>query len=317
MQRRQLGNSSLHITPVAMGCWPISGITSLDVNPVDSLATLRTALDCGINFFDTAHSYGSSESLLADVLNGRRHEVVIASKGGLTRRDGRQIHDARPAALHQQCRQSLRQLNCEQIDLYYLHAPDPDVPVEESAGAIAELMSAGYVATAGASNLSLPQLRQFHAICPLTAVQPPYNLLQRSIETDLVPWCLEQQISLCVYWPLLKGLLAGQLPRNHVFPTTDGRHKYPMFQGTEWQRNQDLLDELRPIAAELNTTLAALAVAWTIQQPGITAALCGAKRSRQIQESAMAATLQIPPDALDAINTALIRRGPANTRTAV
>lgn len=317
MQLRQLGNSALRVTPVAMGCWPISGITSLDVNPTDSLATLRAALDCGINFFDTAHSYGTSESLLAEVIRGRRDEVVIASKGGLTRRDGRQIHDARPESLREQCQQSLRQLKCEQIDLYYLHAPDPGVPITESAGAIADLISAGCVATAGASNLSLPELKQFHSVCPLTAVQPPYNLLQRGIESDLIPWCLEQQISLCVYWPLLKGLLAGQLPRNHVFSTSDGRHKYPMFQGVEWQRNQDLLDELRPIASGLNVTLAALVVAWTIHQPGITAALCGAKRSWQIQESADGAALQIPTDAMDAIHAALARRGPANTRAAV
>jgi len=317
MQLRQLGTTRLHVTPVAMGCWPISGITSLDVNPTDSLATLRMALDSGINFFDTAHSYGTSESLLAEVIRGRRHELVIASKGGLTRRDGRQIHDATPKALREQCQHSLRQLKCQQIDLYYLHAPDPNVPIEDSAGAIAALIAEGSVIAAGASNLSLSELRRFHAVCPLSAIQPPYNLLQRGIETDLVPWCLEQNISLCVYWPLLKGLLAGQLPRNHVFPTTDGRHKYPMFQGTEWQRNQDLLDELRPIAAELNVALATLAVAWTIQQPGITSALCGAKRSWQIQESSAAAALQIPPDAMKAINQALLRRGLPDTKAAV
>lgn len=317
MQLRQLGTTRLHVTPVAMGCWPISGITSPDVNPTDSLATLRSALDSGINFFDTAHSYGTSESLLAEVIRGRRHEVVIASKGGLTRRDGRQIHDARPQALRDQCHQSLRQLNCQQIDLYYLHAPDPKVPVEDSAGAIAALIAEGSVVAAGASNLSLSELQRFHTICPLSAVQPPYNLLQRGIEADLVPWCLEQKISLCVYWPLLKGLLAGQLPRNHVFPTNDGRHKYPMFQGTEWQRNQDLLDALRPIAADLSVCLATLAVAWTIQQPGITSALCGAKRSWQIQESAAAAELKIPPEAMEAINQALLQRGLPNTKAAV
>ncbi|MEY3174201.1 MAG: ral stress protein 69 [Planctomycetota bacterium] len=317
MQPRQLGNTHLKVTPVAMGCWPISGITSLDVNPVDSLATLRAAADSGINFFDTAHSYGTSELLLAEALGERRHDVVIASKGGLTRRDGRQIHDARPESLRQQCHNSLQQLNRRQIDLYYLHAVDPAVPIEESAGAIAELITDGCVAFAGASNLSLAELQRFHAICPLTAVQPPYNLLQRGIEADLVPWCCERQISICIYWPLLKGLLAGLLPRNHIFSPGDGRAKYPMFQGTEWERNQDLLDDLRPIASELNVSLATLSVAWTIHQPGITSALCGAKRDWQIQESAAAAVLQIPPDALSDIHAALLKRGPANTRAAV
>jgi len=318
MQYRKLGNTGIDVSVMALGCWPFAGGNVWgEQSDDDSIATVHAALDAGINFFDTAHSYGTSESLLAEALRGRRHDVVIASKGGLTRRDGRQIHDARPESLRSQCQQSLRQLNCEQIDLYYLHAPDPAVPIAESAGAIADLIAAGWVAAAGASNLSLHQLRQFHSICPLTAVQPPYNLLQRDIESDLVPWCVEHQISLCVYWPLLKGLLAGQLPRNHVFPTSDGRHKYPMFQGIEWQRNHDLLDELRPIASELNVTLAELAVAWTIHQPGITAALCGARRSWQIQESATAAALQIPTDAMNAIHAALTRRGPPNTRAAI
>ncbi|MEY2727312.1 MAG: ral stress protein 69 [Planctomycetota bacterium] len=317
MQMRQLGQSHLRVTPVAMGCWPISGITSLEVNPADSLATLRAALDHGINFFDTAHSYGTSESLLAQALQNHNSKVVIATKGGLARKDGRQYHAASPSDLHEQCRNSLRQLQREQIDLFYLHAPDPTVPITESAGAIAELINSGLVATAGASNLSLTQLQQFHAVCPLTAIQPPYNLLQRDIESEILPWCLEQNIAACVYWPLLKGLLAGQIPRDHVFPAADGRHKYPMFQGDEWQRNNDLLDELRPIASSLNVTLATLAVAWTIHQPGVTAALCGAKRSWQIQESAAAGTLLLSPDVLAAINAALTRRGPAVTKSAV
>lgn len=317
MQLRQLGQSQLRVTPVAMGCWPISGLTSLDVNPSDSLATLRSALDLGINFFDTAHSYGISESLLAQALGGNTRHVVIATKGGLARQDGRQVHSAGPAALHEQCRNSLKQLQRERIDLFYLHAPDPAVPISESAGAIAELINAGLVTAAGASNLSLRQLQQFHAVCPLTAVQPPYNLLQREIETDILPWCQLNHISACVYWPLLKGLLAGQIPRGHVFPAADGRQKYPMFQGQEWQRNNDLLDELRPIAHSLNISLATLAVAWTIHQPGITAALCGAKRSWQIQESIAAGTIPLSSDVLASINAALARRGPALTRPAV
>ena len=317
MQLRQLGQSHLRVTPVAMGCWPISGITSLDVNPADSLATLREAFDQGINFFDTAHSYGNSESLLAQSLGDHCKQIVIATKGGLARQDGRQYHSATPAALHEQCRNSLKQLRREQIDLFYLHAPDPAVPITESAGAIADLIRAGLVTAAGASNLSLQQLQQFHAVCPLTAIQPPYNLLQREIETDILPWCQLNHISACVYWPLLKGLLAGQIPREHIFPAADGRQKYPMFQGQEWQRNNDFLDELRPIASRLNISLATLAVAWTIHQPGITAALCGAKRSWQIQQSAVAGTIQLSSDVLADIDSALARRGPALTRTAV
>lgn len=318
---RQLGTSELEVSSVAMGCWPITGMTSLDVTESESLATLQAAANAGINFFDTAYCYGmqgESERMLGRSFADHRADLVIASKGGIEwNADGSRRHDASSATLKRQCEESLQRLGFDHIDLYYLHAPDPKTPIEESAGAIAELIAAGKVRYAGASNCSLPQLERFHQTCPLSAVQPHYNMLQREIEHDILPWAKSHQISAVTYWPLLKGLLAGRLPRDFVFREGDGRAKYPMFQGEEWERNQDFLSTLRSIAKRIHRTVAELVVNWTIQQAGITSALCGAKRPYQIVESAQAMTFQLSSDLLEEINEALVQRGIPSTTSAV
>lgn len=318
---RPLGHSGLLVSPVALGCWPIAGMTSLHVNDDDSRATIDAALQAGINFLDTAYIYGNngeSERLVGEAVEGQRDSLVIATKGGIHwGASGGRVFDGSRAALHRECRESLQRLKMEAIDLYYLHAPDPNLPIEESAEAFAELKSAGLIRAVGVSNIAVDQLRRFEAVCPVDAVQPAYNMLQRQIEADLVPYCTERGISLCAYWPLLKGLLAGKLPRDYVFEPGDGRAKYPMFQGDEWQRNQDLLDDLKRIAASADKTVAQLVVQWTIAQPGITSALCGAKRPPQILESAAALQSQLTTEELRQIAEALVRRGPAVTRSAI
>lgn len=320
-QMRQLGNTSIEVSPVAMGCWPISGMTSLDVNDADSLKTLRAAVDSGINFFDTAYCYGcdgESERLIGKALSRDRDSIVIATKGGLHwDATGSRIFDASPQTLRRECDESLQRLRTDYVDLYYLHAPDPIVPVAESAAALKLLLESGKVRSIGVSNFNVDQLAAFHAICPISAVQPAYNMLQREIESDMVPWCLEHQASIVVYWPLLKGLLAGKLTRDHQFGVGDGRAKYPMFQGEEWTKNHDLVDELRTIAEGVGITVAQLVVAWTIHQPGITAALCGAKRATQIEETAGALVWTLDDETSRLIDQALRRRGQAASQSAV
>lgn len=288
-------------------------MTSLDVNEADSLATLHAALDCGINFFDTAYGYGAageSERLIARAIAGRRDQVVLATKGGIHwGPDGKRVLDSRPATLRRECDESLRRLNTDRVELLYLHAPDPQTPLAESAGELLRLLEAGKTRSVGVSNVTLAQLDEFHAICPVAAVQPPYNMLQREIEQNLVPWCRERDISLCIYWPLLKGLLAGGLARDFVFRAGDGRAKYPMFQGEEWERNQDFLDCLREVAADAGRTVAQVVINWTIHQTGITAALCGAKRPEQIRDSAGGQGWRLDAGHLRQIDEALARRG--------
>ncbi|MEX0817970.1 MAG: aldo/keto reductase, partial [Pirellulaceae bacterium] len=318
---RRLGLTDMHVSPVALGCWPISGMTSVDVNEADSLATLTAALDAGINFYDTAYGYGAngeSERLVAKALGHRRDELIIATKCGMHWNEQlERVFDARPATIQRECDESLRRLETDRVELLYLHAPDPNVDVAESAGALKALMQAGKALSIGVSNFNVQQLEAFHAVCPITAFQPPYNMLQRDIERDTLPWCRERNISVVNYWPLMKGLLAGKLARDHVFPPEDGRSKYPMFQGDEWRKNQDFLDELRRLAAEIHKTVAQVVVNWTLQQPGITAALCGAKRPYQIQETAEAMEFQLTAEQLRRIDQAIAARGTVITRPAV
>lgn len=311
--KRRLGNTEIEITPVAMGCWPIAGMTSLDVNDADSLKTLHAAFDSGINFFDTAYCYGASgesERLISKSLGDRRDSIVIATKGGIHWDDaGVRRQDARPETLERQCDESLQRLGTDHVDLLYLHAPDPKVPIAESAGALTALLDAGKTRSVGVSNFKIDQLVEFHAVCPITAVQPPYNMLQRGIEAEILPWCIANDVSCINYWPLMKGLLAGQLARNHVFAEGDGRAKYPMFHGEEWRKNQDFVDELRSIASDHHKTVAQLVIAWTAQQAGITSVLCGAKRAYQIEETAGALGWRLDATTMERIDRSLRRRG--------
>lgn len=309
---RRLGNTDLDVSPVAMGCWPIAGMTSVNVNDEDSRRTLRAALDAGINFFDTAYGYGrngESERLIAQALSNDRDRIVLATKGGMHwDEQGQRVLCARPETLRRECERSLQRLNTTHVDLLYLHAPDPDVPVAESAGALKALLDEGKTRAVGASNLDTEQLDQFAAECPLAAVQPPYNMLQREIEQDILPWCRRHDVAAVVYWPLMKGLLAGKLRRDHRFAAGDSRAKYPMFQGEQWQRNQDFVDRLREIAAAHQRTVAQLVVAWTIRREGITAALCGAKRAHQIEETAAAMQWQLDEETRAKVDQALRER---------
>ena len=330
MTLRPLADTGLHVSPVALGCWPIAGVTTLGATPEHSRATVAAALDAGINHLDTAHAYGyrgESERIVGEVVRPMiaaegRDRVVVASKCGLVWGERRgtggsgkrpQFKDGRPETIRAQCDESLTRLGLDVIDLYYLHAPDPKVPVAESAGAIAELIAAGKVRAAGVSNFtSEAQYRDFASACPFAADQQPYNMLQTDIETDRVPWARRHGrpgVAIATYWPLMKGLLAGKLSRAHVFADGDSRAGYPVFQEPEWSKTQDLLDRLREIAADLRATVAQLVVAWTLARPAVTTVLCGAKRPTQIIETAAAMRLDLPPEATAAIDSALRDRG--------
>lgn len=320
MELRPLGNTGIMISPVGLGAWPIAGLTSPGTSDEQSIATIQACFDLGINHIDTAYCYGidgESERLIARALGRRRDQMVIATKGGLHwDRDGRQAHDASPATLRGECEESLRRLETDWVDLYYLHAPDPKVPIAESAAALRGLLEQGKVRSVGLSNASAEQLEQFAAVCPIAAYQPPYNMLQRQIEADTLPWCRQRGVAVLVYWPLMKGLLAGKLRRDQTFQG-DSRRKYPMFQGQEYQKNLDLVEKLRAIASQTGHTVAQLVVNWTIHQPGITAALCGAKRPDQLRETAGGTGWRLTAEQLAQIDQALAERGTPVTKVPV
>ena len=287
---RVLGKTGIRIAPVGLGCWPIAGMTSLNVNDQDSIRTIQIALDNGINMLDTAYGYGAdgeSDRLIRKSIAGRREQVVIASKAGMHwKPNGDRCFDASPGRIIQECEESLLRLGVETIDLFYLHAVDPDVPIQDSAEAFATLLLQGKVRSVGVSNVTAEQLILFDGVCEVAAVQPPYNLLQRQIEDELIPLCFERSISVINYWPLMKGLLAGKIRRGHEFAPADKRLTYDVFQGQQFEQAQLLLDGIDEIAKEVDKTVAQVVVNWTIHQPGITATLCGAKRDWQIIETA-------------------------------
>jgi aryl-alcohol dehydrogenase-like predicted oxidoreductase len=312
---RTLGSSPINVSPVALGCWPIAGVSTLDVNDADSITTIQASLDAGVNFLDTAYCYGpngESETLIRRALEGRRNDAAIATKGGIHySAAGKQEQDGRPETIARECDESLKRLGTDRVELYYLHAPDPAVPIGESAGAIGRLVESGKTLCAGASNCTLAQLKEFHVACSLAAVQLPYNMLQRDIERETVPWCQAEGIAVNVYWPLMKGLLAGRLSDKEPLHERDSRRSYPMYQGQEWEKNQAFVTRLREIAEDAGRTVAQLVINWTIHQPGITVALCGAKRPWQIEETAGAMGWDLTADQAAAIEAAIVERGPA------
>ena len=324
---RPLGRSHVTVGPLGLGCWPLAGMTRAGVTAAAAEATVAAAIDAGITHFDTAYCYGEhgeSERAIAGAIRGRRGHVVIAGKCGIHWEPApgaapprRQMVDGRPERIRAEVEESLRRLGTDHLDLLYLHAPDPQVPITESAGELARLLAAGKARAIGASNVSLAHLEAFAAVCPLAACQMHFNMLQREIEQGILPWCRAQDVAMVVYWPLMKGLLAGTMRRGQVFPTTDSRHKYPMFNGTEFDRNLDFVDKLRPIAARLGCTLPDLVLAWTAEQPGITCALFGATSPEQVAMNARALAVDLDDRARSDIATAIADRGPVANRRPV
>lgn len=312
--RRPLGNSGVSIAPVALGCWPIAGVTTLDTSESESIATVQKCFDVGVNHLDTAYVYGpngESENLIRRAIGDRRDEMVIATKCGIHFEGTEMVTDVRPEVLQRECEESLRRLGTDRVELLYLHSPDENVPIEESAAALGELQAAGKTRSVGASNCTLEQLQAFHAVAPLSAVQLPYNMLQRGIEERTLPWCRANNVAVTIYWPLMKGLLTGKFARDHQFDERDKRQTMPTFQGEEWQKSQDFLDALRRGAALTGHTVAELVINWTIHQPGITAALCGAKRPWQIEETAGGMSWSLTTEQEAIITAAIAARGPA------
>jgi aryl-alcohol dehydrogenase-like predicted oxidoreductase len=324
---RPLGPSGVSVGPLGLGCWPLAGMTRTGVTAQAAEATVRSALDHGIMHLDTAFCYGEhgeSERAIAAAIRGRRDGVVIAGKCGIhwepdatAMPPRRQVVDGRPDRIRAEVGESLRRLGTDHLDLLYLHAPDPQVPLAESAGELARLLAAGTTRAIGVSNVSLAQLEVFAAACPLSACQMHFNMLQREIEREILPWCRSREVAMIVYWPLMKGLLAGTMRRGQVFPTSDSRHKYPMFNGAEFDKNLDFVDRVRPIATRLGCNLPDLVLAWTAEQPGITSVLFGATSPEQVRINAGALAVDLDDEARRDIAAAIQSRGPVLGRRAV
>ena len=328
---RPLGSSPISVGPLGLGCWPLAGMTRAGVTREAAVATVRAAIDAGITHLDTAYCYGEQgeseraiREALAAVGPAARDAVVIAGKCGIhwaadASRDPprRQVLDGRPERIRAEVEESLARLGTDRLDLLYLHAPDPTIPIEDSAGELRRLLEAGKARAIGLSNAKLDDLERFSAVCPLAACQMHFNMLQREIEREILPWCLRRGVAMVVYWPLMKGLLAGTMHKGQVFPTSDSRHKYPMFKGAEFARNLDFADALRPIAARLGVALPDLVLAWTAEQPGITSVLFGATSPEQVAENARALACDLDTESRQAIAAAITARGQVASGRAV
>ena len=274
---------------------------------------MAAAIDHGITHLDTAYCYGEhgeSEKAIAQAIKGRQNEVTIASKCGIHWQAGKkQAIDGRPDTIIREVKESLARLQLDRLDLLYLHTPDSNIPIQESAGALRRLLDEGTVRAVGLSNGNAEECRLFSEICPLTACQRHFNMLQQEIRSVLLPYCQSKQIAMVTYWPLMKGLLTGKMKRNQVFSKTDSRHKYPMFRGEEFQKNLDFVKTIQSLATQQNMSLVSLVLAWTMAQKGITTVLFGATSAKQVAANAQALTCHLNDNIIVAINEAIQQRG--------
>ena len=288
-------------------------MTRAGVTRQAAIETVAAAIDHGITHLDTAYCYGEhgeSEKAIAQAIKGRQNEVTIASKCGIHWQAGKkQAIDGRPDTIIREVKESLARLQLDRLDLLYLHTPDSNIPIQESAGALRRLLDEGTVRAVGLSNGNAEECRLFSEICPLTACQRHFNMLQQEIRSVLLPYCQSKQIAMVTYWPLMKGLLTGKMKRNQVFSKTDSRHKYPMFRGEEFQKNLDFVKTIQSLATQQNMSLVSLVLAWTMAQKGITTVLFGATSAKQVAANAQALTCHLNDNIIVAINEAIQQRG--------
>ena len=305
MIRREYGCSGLEVSALAFGGWPIAGIGWSNVNEKDSIGAIQQALDLGINLIDTAYMYGEkgeSEILVGKAIAGRRDEAIVATKCGVHWENGKIGRDSSPGRIKLEIEESLRRLNTDVIDLYQVHAPCERTPFEKTAETMGSLLKEGKIRAVGVSNYTVEQMKTFSTVTPFHSLQPRYSMIDRKIEKEIVPYCLEQQIGICVYCPLERGLLTDRIKPAHAYPPEDARHTEPAFKGGEFLRTRAMNEALQAIALECDVTLTQLVLNWTVHQPGITVAIVGATRPHQVVENAKALDFDISEEQMNRIN---------------
>lgn len=275
---------------IVLGLWPIAGITTLGVTDADARATIKAAIDGGITRFDSAYSYGfdgESDRLIGQFVGGRERErfTVMGKVGQRWDADRKRVVDGSPEQLTRDAEQSLQRMNLQYIDLLYLHAPDPEVPLEASAAAMLDLKTRGLCRQIGICNASNEQIERFANVAATDAIQCPLNMIQRESLDALIEPARQAGREVYVFWTLMKGLLAGKITRDHTFQAGDSRPGYAIFQGDLRQRIHTAIDRLTVLGQTCDQTIAQLSVGWAISQRGVTAALVGARRPEQIQET--------------------------------
>lgn len=315
MQKRRLGQTDLELTTIGLGTWAIGGPWEYGWGPQDDAESVRTiiaAIEGGINWIDTAPIYGCghAEEVLGRALREIKEIPLIATKCGLVWNDKRQkINCLDAASIVQECDDSLRRLGVETIDLYQMHWPDPDGRIEEAWEAMAQCVKQGKVRYLGASNVTVDHLQQLAAIHPVAAVQPPYSLLRRDIEKDLLAYCSEHHIGVVCYSPMQKGLLTGKFTKDYLdtLAPDDHRRGDPNFQGQRFEQNLQRVEALRRLAEQHGKTVAQLAIAWVLRRPEVTSAIVGARKPDQIQQTLPAGDWTLDEEMQQKIETILLK----------
>jgi aryl-alcohol dehydrogenase-like predicted oxidoreductase len=307
MQQRSLGRERpLTVSALGLGCMGMSEFYGPG-DEAESIATIQRALELGITFFDTADMYGSghNEELVGRALKGRRDDVVIATKFGVVRdENGRRIDSSGPYA-KRAVEASLRRLQTERIDLYYMHRRNPDVPIEETVGALAELVAEGKIGHIGLSEISADTLRAACAVHPVTALQSEWSLFTRAIENEIIPTARELGVGIVPYSPIGRGFLTGRYASVENLAEDDFRRRQPRFQGDNLEANLRLVERVRALAEEAGCTPAQLALAWLLHQGDDVAPIPGTKRVEYLEENAAAADISLSAEQIAALEDAL------------
>jgi aryl-alcohol dehydrogenase-like predicted oxidoreductase len=307
MIKRNLGTSGLEVSAIGLGCMGLSHAYGLDVDEQDGIALIRAAVDLGVTFFDTAQVYGpfTNEELVGKALAPVRERVVIATKFGFSFDGSRSTGlDSRAAHIRSTVEDSLRRLNVERIDLLYQHRVDPDVPIEEAAGAVKELIDAGKVAHFGLSEAGVEVIRRAHAVQPVTALQSEYSLWWREPEAEILPTLLELGIGFVPFSPLGKGFLTGTIDSSTAFADSDLRSSLPRFTEQARATNQALVELVSAIAGRNNATPAQVALAWILAQHPSIVPIPGTTKLNRLQENTAAADVELSPADLEEITAA-------------
>lgn len=295
MDYRALGHTGLKPSVIGLGTWVIGGWLWGGAEDRESLATIRRAIELGVNLVDTApiYGHGRSEELVGRALaeSGRRDAIIVATKVGLNwnREKTKVWRDSSPARLRFEVEESLRRLRTDRIDLYQVHWPDSTVPFEEPMETLVGLQRQGKIRFIGVSNFNAPQMERCLAVGPVHVLQPPLNLFERDVQTALLPFCRQRGIGTLIYGPLCRGLLTGKYRGTETFSGNDVRGMDPKFQPDRFPTYLACVERLKQVAARHGKTVGQLAIRWCLDQPGVTMALCGARRPDQIEENAGAA----------------------------
>jgi len=303
MKYRKLGN--LEVSAIGLGCMGMSHGYGPGSDKKEMINLIHAAVDRGVTFFDTAEIYGDNEALVGEALAPFLDRVVIATKFGIKMQDGKQVQDSRPEVIRSSVDGSLKKLGVEVIDLYYQHRVDPNVPIEDVAGTIKELIEAGKVKHWGMSEAGVKTIRRAHAVAPLTAIESEYSMWWRRPEEELLPTLEELGIGFVPFSPLGKGFLTGQVDKNAKFDSNDFRSIVPRFTPEALAANQSLVDFLGQLARQKQATPAQIALAWLLEQKPWIVPIPGTRKLARLEENLAAADLELTSSERQEINTAL------------